>query len=239
MGISLPGSSFSDAHAAVSTFVGNGVVFRPLPPEVTHVQTERRPATTGATRKTHCGERWRFRCIRIALDACAAFRGRCRQAGCARTSHALARQRLDIAGAAKGRPQCSVLFTFVHFKSKSRRSARYPTICAQQFVSSSRQSPIMALLPRGEWHPSVTGRILVLPARSRGAAQMQQRRRIKQILSLEDRLAAEARRLRQEARQLPPGIEREKLIRRARQAEAGSHVSAWLRSPGHRSTARP
>ncbi|MFK4507143.1 hypothetical protein LPJ38_26510 [Bradyrhizobium daqingense] len=59
-----------------------------------------------------------------------------------------------------------------------------------------------------------------------------QRRRIKQIASLEERLAAEALRLRQEARSLPPGIERERAIRKARQAETGSHISEWLNSPG-------
>lgn len=61
---------------------------------------------------------------------------------------------------------------------------------------------------------------------------MQQRQRFDQNQSLEDRLAVEAARLRQEARGTPPGVERERLIRRARQAETGSHISGWLRSPG-------
>jgi hypothetical protein len=59
-----------------------------------------------------------------------------------------------------------------------------------------------------------------------------QRRRFKQTKSLEERLAEEAKCLREEAKLLPPGAEREKLIRKARQAETGSHVSEWLRSPG-------
>jgi hypothetical protein len=59
-----------------------------------------------------------------------------------------------------------------------------------------------------------------------------QRRRFKQIKSLEERLTEQAKRLREEAKLLPPGAEREGLIRRARQAETGSHVSEWLRSPG-------
>lgn len=58
------------------------------------------------------------------------------------------------------------------------------------------------------------------------------RRRFKQILSLEERLAAEAIRLREEAENAPPGIEREALLRKARQAETGSHMSEWLDSPG-------
>ena len=59
-----------------------------------------------------------------------------------------------------------------------------------------------------------------------------QRRRFKQTLSLEERLAQEATRLRDEARLLPPGAEREALLRKARQAETGSHMSEWLSSPG-------
>ncbi|MCD9112365.1 hypothetical protein QIH85_17435 [Bradyrhizobium japonicum] len=62
----------------------------------------------------------------------------------------------------------------------------------------------------------------------------QQRRRFKQILSLEGRLAQEARRLREEAESLPLGRLRDEAIRRARQAETGSHISEWLLSPGLR-----
>lgn len=61
---------------------------------------------------------------------------------------------------------------------------------------------------------------------------MQKRRRFKQIQSLEVRLADEAKRLRKEAKSLPPGIRKEALLRKARQAETGSHISEWLRSPG-------
>ena len=58
-----------------------------------------------------------------------------------------------------------------------------------------------------------------------------QRRRVKQIQSLEDRLVEEAKRLREKAKLLPPGAARETLLRKARQAETGSHISEWLRSP--------
>nr|WP_084031081.1 hypothetical protein [Bradyrhizobium paxllaeri] len=61
---------------------------------------------------------------------------------------------------------------------------------------------------------------------------MQQRRRFKQTETLETRLANEAKRLREEAKLLPAGRPRETLLRRARQAETGSHMSEWLRSPG-------
>jgi hypothetical protein len=59
-----------------------------------------------------------------------------------------------------------------------------------------------------------------------------QRRRFKQTDPLEERLAQEAKRLREEAKCLPPGAARDDLLRRARQAETGSHMSEWLRSPG-------
>jgi hypothetical protein len=59
---------------------------------------------------------------------------------------------------------------------------------------------------------------------------MQGRRFSQKIVSLEDRLAEEAAKLRKEAQGTPPGIERERLVRRARQAETGSHISEWLRS---------
>ena len=64
---------------------------------------------------------------------------------------------------------------------------------------------------------------------------MQRRRRFTQILNLEERLAEEAKRLRDEAEMLPHGSVRDAALRRARQAETGSHMSEWLRSPGLRS----
>jgi len=61
-----------------------------------------------------------------------------------------------------------------------------------------------------------------------------QRRRFKKLRPLEERLAEEAKRLRQEAKALRPGATREALIRKARQAETGSHITEWLSSPGLR-----
>lgn len=61
---------------------------------------------------------------------------------------------------------------------------------------------------------------------------MQQRRRFKQTQSLGQRLADEAASLREQAKLLPPGVVREQVLRKARQAETGSHMSEWLRSPG-------
>ena len=58
------------------------------------------------------------------------------------------------------------------------------------------------------------------------------RRRVKQTSSLEVRLAEEARRLREEAELLPHGPVRDEALRKASQAETGSHMSEWLTSPG-------
>jgi hypothetical protein len=66
----------------------------------------------------------------------------------------------------------------------------------------------------------------------KGARAMQQRQRFTQVVSLEVRLADEAAKLRKQARGTPAGVERDRLLRRARQAETGSHMSEWLRSPG-------
>lgn len=48
--------------------------------------------------------------------------------------------------------------------------------------------------------------------------------------SFEQRLADEAARLRQEARGVPPGVKRERLLRRGRQADTASHINDWLSS---------
>jgi hypothetical protein len=60
-----------------------------------------------------------------------------------------------------------------------------------------------------------------------------QRRRIKHTTTFEERLAEEARRFKEAAEKEAPGsMARELLLRRARQAETGSHMSEWLKSPG-------
>jgi hypothetical protein len=61
-----------------------------------------------------------------------------------------------------------------------------------------------------------------------------QRRRFKQTLTLEARLAEEAKRLGAEAKRLLPGAERDEMIRKSRQAEIASHMNEWLTSPGLR-----
>ena len=59
-----------------------------------------------------------------------------------------------------------------------------------------------------------------------------ERRRFKQTETLENRLADEAKRLREEAKLLPPGAVREAALRRARQAETAARTDERLSSPG-------
>jgi hypothetical protein len=61
---------------------------------------------------------------------------------------------------------------------------------------------------------------------------VKRRRRFKQTTTLAQRLMQEARRLRECARQLPPGAEQTQLLRKVRQAEAALRIDAWLASPG-------
>lgn len=61
-----------------------------------------------------------------------------------------------------------------------------------------------------------------------------ERRRFKQTQSLEERLSEEAKRLRAEAKLLPPGAAQDEMICRARQAEIVAHLNEWLTSPGLR-----
>jgi hypothetical protein len=58
------------------------------------------------------------------------------------------------------------------------------------------------------------------------------RRRFGQSAQLDQRLTEQAQRLRKEAQGTPPGIERTRLIRQARQAEIAAHMQEWLASPG-------
>ena len=60
------------------------------------------------------------------------------------------------------------------------------------------------------------------------------RRRVKQFLSLKERLSAFATEVRLKATDMPPGIEREEMLRRARQADTASHLDEWVNSSGLR-----
>jgi hypothetical protein len=57
------------------------------------------------------------------------------------------------------------------------------------------------------------------------------RRRFNQPNSLDQSLEEQAQHLRDQARGTPPGVERDKLIRRARQVDAAAHMQEWQSSP--------
>lgn len=60
----------------------------------------------------------------------------------------------------------------------------------------------------------------------------QRRRRFKQEISLQDRLAAFAKGARARASLLQPGAERNDLLKRVRQAATASQIEKWVNSPG-------
>jgi hypothetical protein len=58
------------------------------------------------------------------------------------------------------------------------------------------------------------------------------RRRLKQTRALKDRLVLFARDLREQASQLPAGLERDDALRKARRANTAAHLDDWANSPG-------
>ncbi len=61
---------------------------------------------------------------------------------------------------------------------------------------------------------------------------MTEQRRFEQDFSFNDRLKTFADELRAKANELHPGIEKDNLLRRARQADTASHIDAWANSRG-------
>ena len=70
------------------------------------------------------------------------------------------------------------------------------------------------------------------PAFLRNGKERAMRRRSNQTISLEARLAAFAKTARKLAALLPPGAEKDELLRKARQADTMVHLTDWLNSPG-------
>ena len=60
------------------------------------------------------------------------------------------------------------------------------------------------------------------------------RRRFVQSVSLQDRLAAFAEEVRAKAECLPPGPERDEMLRKVSQADVAAHLDDWANSPGLR-----
>jgi hypothetical protein len=61
---------------------------------------------------------------------------------------------------------------------------------------------------------------------------MYRRRRRKQAVPLDERLAEMAQQLRDEAAALPPSKQREEIERKLRQAEIAANITQWVSSPG-------
>jgi hypothetical protein len=65
-----------------------------------------------------------------------------------------------------------------------------------------------------------------------GVPPMFQQRRIKQKMSLKDRLVSFAEVTREKARRLRPGKEQDDMLMRARHADTAAHIDDWANSPG-------
>jgi hypothetical protein len=61
---------------------------------------------------------------------------------------------------------------------------------------------------------------------------MLKRRRQKQTISFQGRLAEWAEKIREQAARLPPGIERDEMLKRASQADTAAHLDDWANSRG-------
>jgi hypothetical protein len=61
---------------------------------------------------------------------------------------------------------------------------------------------------------------------------MQNQRRFKHQITLQDRIVAWAKQVRAQAAELPPGPEREELLKKVRQAETAMHLDDWANSSG-------
>jgi hypothetical protein len=67
-----------------------------------------------------------------------------------------------------------------------------------------------------------------------GSGPMKVRYHFKRDQSSKERLAEQARSLRDEAKKSPPGVARDLLLRRARDAEGTANMDAWLACPSLR-----
>jgi hypothetical protein len=63
---------------------------------------------------------------------------------------------------------------------------------------------------------------------------MIQRRRFEQAFSLKDRLAQEIEQLRDQAKNMKPGVALDQVLRRIQQRQTASDINDWLGTPGLR-----
>jgi hypothetical protein len=75
---------------------------------------------------------------------------------------------------------------------------------------------------------------VALPPSSQGKerAMLTKRCHFKQTESLKERLASFAKEVRERASFMPPGRERDELLKKASQAETASHLNDWITLPG-------
>ena len=73
-----------------------------------------------------------------------------------------------------------------------------------------------------------------------GIWTMRTRCRFKQVISFQDRVASFATEVREKAERMPPGQEREDMLKKACRADIACHLDEWARSPvGRRADIRP
>jgi hypothetical protein len=72
--------------------------------------------------------------------------------------------------------------------------------------------------------------LIALPPTQAGSSALMKRRRFEQPQSFQDRLAAFAQDARDEAEKLPPGIERDNMLRKVSQADTAAHLDDWANS---------
>jgi hypothetical protein len=60
---------------------------------------------------------------------------------------------------------------------------------------------------------------------------MKRRRYLNQEVTLQDRIVEWAKEVRAQAAELPPGPDRDELLKKVRQAETAMHLADWANSP--------
>jgi hypothetical protein len=80
--------------------------------------------------------------------------------------------------------------------------------------------------------PLMAAKYVIAHSKTIGGAMTQKRRRFKQQLSLRDRLSAWAKGVKEQTEQLPPGPQREAMLKKARQADTASDIEEWRHSSG-------
>jgi hypothetical protein len=132
------------------------------------------------------------------------------------------RGRVDLIGCRRAVPAASLPVNFLFWRTFCSGAALVPGAhCSHRRTIS--------------WQLSVMRTPVALPpVLKRMEQRMPEHRRFTQTISREGSLPEEAKRLRKQAQGTLPGIERERLVRRAHQLETASRMNDWLTSCGRR-----